>query len=116
MEFIYEDDGNYYFMDTETYEQIFLTTEQISDYVDFIVPQIQFKVYFHDENPDIHINTYPNINFIYDESGIQFTVTGEVQSSFIMILRKIMDHPKKFSKIANKLTEFNFFIYLSILT
>jgi hypothetical protein len=70
--------------------------------------------YFYDDSPNIHINMYPNINFIYNESGIQFTITGEVKSSFNIILRKIMEHPKEFFKISNKLNEFNFFIYYKL--
>ncbi len=77
-------------------------------------PEVFSAFYFYDESPDIHINKYPNINFIYDESGIQFTITGEVQSSFNMILRKTTEHPKEFSKIANKLNEFSFFIYYKL--
>lgn len=70
--------------------------------------------YFYDENQNTHINKYPNINFIYNESGIQFTVTGEIQSSFNMILSKITDYPEEFSKIAKKLNEFNLFIYYKL--
>ena len=70
--------------------------------------------YFYDDETKTHINKYPNINFIYTESGIQFTITGEIKSSFNIIIRKIIDHPKEFSKIANKLREFNLFIYYKL--
>lgn len=70
--------------------------------------------YFLDENTNTHINKYPNLNFIYSETGIHFSITGEIQSSFNWILNKIKEHPNKFSKIADKLKEFNFFIYYKL--
>lgn len=51
MEYIYEEDTKYYFMDIETYEQIFLTKEQLNDYIDCLVAQLQFKVYFYEDRP-----------------------------------------------------------------
>jgi hypothetical protein len=77
-------------------------------------PAVFSAFYFYDESPDIHINKYPSLNFIYNESGIQFTITGEVQSSFKMILKKITDNPNEFSKIASKLTKFNFYLYYKL--
>ncbi len=62
--------------------------------------------YFYDDNPNIHINMYPNINFIYRENGIQFTITGEIKSSFNMIRKKILKYPDEFYKISNKLREY----------
>lgn len=56
----------------------------------------------------------PNLNFIYNESGIQFTITGEIQSSFKRILKKFIEHPSEFSKISDKLKEFYFFIYYKL--
>jgi len=77
-------------------------------------PETFSAFYFYDESPKTHINKYPNLNFIYSESGIQFTITGEIKSSFKIILRKILEHPEEFSKIANKLKEFNFFLYYKL--
>jgi elongation factor P len=46
MEFLYEDGGHYYFMNTETYEQLALDRELLGDYTNFIkegqVSQVQF--------------------------------------------------------------------------
>jgi hypothetical protein len=77
-------------------------------------PGVFSAFYFYDDGEKTHINKYPNLNFIYDESGIQFTITGEVKSSLKMILKSISDHPKEFAKIADKLGEFNFFLYYKL--
>ena len=70
--------------------------------------------YFYDDNPNIHINMYPNINFIYRENGIQFTITGEIKSSFNMIRKKILKYPDEFYKISNKLREYRLFLYYKL--
>lgn len=51
MQYIYEDEEKYYFMNVENYEQIFLTREQLEDYIDFLIPDIQFQVYFYNDVP-----------------------------------------------------------------
>ena len=70
--------------------------------------------YFYDESPDIHINKYPNINFIYNESGIWFTINGEIKSSFKIMLKKMIEEPEEFYKIAKKLEDFDFFLYYKL--
>jgi hypothetical protein len=80
-----------------------------------LVTPVAFSAfYFYDENPNIHINKYPNINFIYREFGIQFTVTGEIQSSLNMIIKKIIKYPNEFYKISNKLKEYRLFLYYKL--
>jgi len=70
--------------------------------------------YFFDENPDVHINKYPNLNFIYNEYGISFTITGEIKSSFMIILQKITKKPEEFFMIAQKLKDFDFFFFYKL--
>ncbi len=78
------------------------------------IPEAFSAFYFYDESPNIHINKYPNINFIYGEAGIQLTITGEIKSSFNIILKKITQEPEKFSKFAKKMSAFNFFLYYKV--
>ena len=77
-------------------------------------PEAFSAFYFYDESPNIHINKYPNINFIYGEAGIQLTITGEIKSSFNIILKKITQEPEEFSKFAKKMSAFNFFLYYKV--
>jgi elongation factor P len=48
MEFLYSDGDDYYFMNTENYEQTHLTRETLGDAVDYLTPNLQIKVEFFD--------------------------------------------------------------------
>ena len=48
MEFLYQDGDNYYFMNTENYEQTHLTREVLGDSVEYLIPNLQIKVEFYD--------------------------------------------------------------------
>ncbi|MBI4476704.1 MAG: elongation factor P [Acidobacteria bacterium] len=51
MQYLYNDGSLYYFMDTSTFEQIHLSTEVLSDSVNYLVQDAVIKVEFHDEEP-----------------------------------------------------------------
>jgi elongation factor P len=51
MEFLYESDGQYHFMNTETYDQIALETDLLGDAVNFIKPNSRVQVEFHESKP-----------------------------------------------------------------
>src|SRR5579863_8203027 len=51
MEYLYADGSDYYFMNTENYEQIQLTREILGEAVDYLIPNIQIKVEFYDGKP-----------------------------------------------------------------
>ncbi|HOK41327.1 MAG TPA: elongation factor P [bacterium] len=85
MEYLYEEDGKYYFMDVENYEQIFLEKEQLSDYIDFLVPQIQFKVFFYDEKPVFaEPPTKVNMKVISTEMGIKGDTVSNVMKPAVL--------------------------------
>ncbi|MGA7295006.1 MAG: elongation factor P [Terriglobales bacterium] len=48
MEFLYSDGDDYYFMNTENYEQTHLTRDTLGDAVDYLTPNLQIKVEFFD--------------------------------------------------------------------
>ena len=48
MEFLYSDGDDYYFMNTENYEQTNLTRDTLGDAVDYLTPNLQIKVEFFD--------------------------------------------------------------------
>ncbi len=51
MEYIYSTDGEYYFMNTETYEQIALTEELLGDSIYYLKPNTRFTVEFYEGRP-----------------------------------------------------------------
>ncbi len=50
-EYLYADGDSYYFMNTETYEQIHLNKELLGDAIQYLVPQLQVTVLFHEGQP-----------------------------------------------------------------
>ena len=48
MEFLYSDGDDYYFMNTENYEQTHLTRDMLGDAVEYLTPNLQIKVEFFD--------------------------------------------------------------------
>ena len=51
MEYLYESDGRYTFMNTETYDQIELDRELLGDAINYLIPNHRLEIEFHDETP-----------------------------------------------------------------
>jgi elongation factor P len=51
MEYLYEGDGQYHFMNTETYDQIALDAEVLGDAVNYLIPNSRIEVEFHEGRP-----------------------------------------------------------------
>ena len=48
MEYLYDDGEYYYFMNTESYEQMHLTKDILGDAVNFLIPQLKVNVEFYE--------------------------------------------------------------------
>ncbi|PYX39507.1 MAG: elongation factor P, partial [Acidobacteria bacterium] len=48
MQYLYNDGDDYYFMNTENYEQTHLRRDVLGDAVDYLIPNLQIKVEFFD--------------------------------------------------------------------
>ncbi|MFN8545654.1 MAG: elongation factor P [Candidatus Binatia bacterium] len=51
MEYLYEADGFYHFMNTETYDQIGLDPDQLGDAVHYLLPNAKIEVEFYEGKP-----------------------------------------------------------------
>jgi elongation factor P len=51
MEFLYDEGSEYYFMDTENYEQISLTTDDLGDSISYLSPNVKFMIEFFEGKP-----------------------------------------------------------------
>lgn len=51
MEFLYESDGLYHFMNTETFEQIALGRDTLGDAVSYLTPNLRIQIEFFEESP-----------------------------------------------------------------
>src|SRR3954463_13044097 len=48
MEYLYDDGEYYYFMNTETFEQMHLTQDILGDAINFLIPQLKVAVEFYE--------------------------------------------------------------------
>jgi len=51
MQFLYESDGQYHFMDMETYDQISLDAGMLEDAIPYMLPEMMVEVEFHEDRP-----------------------------------------------------------------
>jgi len=51
MQYLYEDSGNYHFMDMETYDQITLGEDMLENAKPYMLPEMMVEVEFHEERP-----------------------------------------------------------------
>jgi elongation factor P len=51
MEYLYATEGEYYFMNSENYEQIALSQEIVADAAKFLTPNVHVKVEFYESKP-----------------------------------------------------------------
>jgi elongation factor P len=51
MQYLYESDGEFHFMDNETYEQLFLTEEQLGEARSYLQENVAVTVLFHNGKP-----------------------------------------------------------------
>ncbi|OGV98217.1 MAG: elongation factor P [Nitrospinae bacterium RIFCSPLOWO2_02_FULL_39_110] len=78
MQFLYKSGNEYYFMDTETYEQLSLTGEQIGDSINFLKENIIITILFHNNIPiGITLPIFVEMKVIKTEPGYRGdTATG----------------------------------------
>ena len=78
MQYLYHDKGQYCFMDTETFDQLFLTDEQLRDNRLFLKENINVKaLIYNEEVVDIELPNFVELMVDQTEPGIKGnTVTG----------------------------------------
>ncbi len=80
MEFLYNDGDDYYFMDTETYDQIALRTDIIGDSHFYLLPNIKVTVNFYQNSPvGIELPGSVELKIIETEPSLK---TATVTSSY----------------------------------
>jgi elongation factor P len=79
MEYLYKDGSDYYFMNTETYEQIHLNKETLGESVLFLIPNIRIKVEFYDGSPiGIELPPAVEMEVIETEPGLKSATASNV--------------------------------------
>ena len=79
MEYLYSDGSEYYFMNTETYEQTHLHEETLGESVFYLTPNIRIKVEFYEGNP-IGIDLPPTVDMevMETEPGLKSATASNV--------------------------------------
>ncbi|MDH4264133.1 MAG: elongation factor P [Deltaproteobacteria bacterium] len=78
MQFLYETGGEFHFMDTQTFEQLFLTADQLGGSKDFLKENIVIKALFHNRRPiGIEVPMFVELRIVKSDPGIRGdTATG----------------------------------------
>lgn len=72
MQYLYNDESGYHFMDTGTYEQIGITSEDIGDLSDFLKEQLEVTVQLHNGRPmGIELPNFVELAVVKSEPGLK---------------------------------------------
>jgi elongation factor P len=77
MQFLYSQDDEFHFMDTTSYEQIFLTREQLGDNIHFLTDNMEVQVLFFGERPiDISLPIFVNLTVTKADPWVRGDTSG----------------------------------------
>ncbi|RLB10806.1 MAG: elongation factor P, partial [Deltaproteobacteria bacterium] len=72
MQFLYKQDDQYCFMDMETYEQVFLTEDQVGDAKNFLIDNLEVEVLFFEGKPiGIELPNFVDIKVVKSEPWVK---------------------------------------------
>ena len=79
MEFLYSDGDNYYFMNTENFEQTHLSKEILGDSVDYLIPNLEIQVEFFDGKAvGIELPQTVELTVVETEPGLKSATASSV--------------------------------------
>src|SRR5438105_8833747 len=67
MQYLYNDGDSFYFMDTQSYEQVHISAEALGDSKDFLIPEMTIRVEFYDVEP-VGIELPPTVDLVVKET------------------------------------------------
>lgn len=79
MEYLYDDGEYYYFMNTETFEQMHLTKDILGDAVDYLIPQLKVNVEFYEGKPmSVELPPTVDMKVMETEPGLKGATVSNV--------------------------------------
>src|ERR1700752_3833844 len=79
MEYLYDDGEYYYFMNTETYEQMHLMKDLLGDAVQYLIPQLKVKVEFYEGKPiSVDLPATVEMTVVETEPGLKGATVSNV--------------------------------------
>jgi len=77
MQYLYKQDDEYHFMDTENYEQLFLTVEQLGNNANFLMDNMELEVLFFDNRPiDVSLPIFVNLTVVRADPWVKGDTSG----------------------------------------
>jgi elongation factor P len=79
MEYMYDDGDSYYFMNPDTFEQMYLSKDMMGDAVDYLLPQLKVTVVFYEGKP-ISVELPPSVvlKVLETEPGLKGATVSNV--------------------------------------
>lgn len=78
-EYLYDDGEYYYFMNTETFEQIHLTRDILGDGISYLIPQLRVTVEFHEGKPlSVELPATVDMTVVETEPGLRGATVSNV--------------------------------------
>jgi len=79
MEYLYDDGEFFYFMNTESFEQMHLTKEILGDAVDYLIPQLKVNVEFYEGKPmSVELPPTVDMKVMETEPGLKGATVSNV--------------------------------------
>jgi elongation factor P len=79
MEYLYDDGEFYYFMNTESFEQMHLTRDILGDAVDYLIPQLRVNVEFYEGKPmSVELPPTVDMKVVETEPGLKGATVSNV--------------------------------------
>ena len=79
MEYLYNDGDDYYFMNTESFEQVSIAKDVLGDTVDYLIPNLQLKVEFYEGRPiGIELPAAVDLEVVETEPGLKSATASSV--------------------------------------
>ena len=79
MEYLYDDGEYYYFMNTESFEQMHLTKDILGDGVQYLVPQLKVTVEFYEGKPiSVELPATVDLTVVETEPGLKGATVSNV--------------------------------------
>jgi elongation factor P len=72
MQYLYREGENFVFMDMETYDQVYLSTKEVGDAVNFLKDNLELTIVFHKNRPvSVDLPTFVELKVTHTEPGIK---------------------------------------------
>jgi elongation factor P len=72
MEYLYDDGEYYYFMNTESFEQMHLTKDILGDAVEYLIPQLKVNIEFYEGKPmSVELPPTVDLTVVETEPGLK---------------------------------------------